>query len=196
MGSPLEQDNTYFVLRPNTTIPVKVQDIRPLEIDELRLTEDQWQQRSVQFDSNGRIIDVPSTNTPLPTLRNLLKRHDDKRFSATVPSDPRASTIECTQCWSVRGGYHGDITSSPPPLLHHAPSLSWRWYDTSRYKQCLQTPAPRPSSAHNGGLCEVGTMVTSHHPNLLYYITLPRSRGRGMTPHGTSSALRPPCLSY
>jgi hypothetical protein len=45
MGRPLEQDGTYLVLRPNTTVPVEVQDIRPLEIDELRLTDDQWHDR-------------------------------------------------------------------------------------------------------------------------------------------------------
>ena len=87
MARPLEEDNIYFVLRPNTTKPVPVQDIRPLEIDELRLTEDQWQQRSIQFDANGRIIGIPPTNIPLPTLRNLLQRHDEKRFQASPTSE-------------------------------------------------------------------------------------------------------------
>jgi hypothetical protein len=102
MGRPLEIDGVFYVLRPDTLKITDVSDIRPLEIDELRLTGDQWRSRLVQFDASGRIINIPTTNTPQPTLRNILQRNDDKRFQATSTSDISEQRRANLEEWSGR----------------------------------------------------------------------------------------------
>ena len=112
MGRPLEIDGVYLVLLPDTLKITDVSDIRPLEIDELRLTEDQWRSKMVQFDSSGRIIGVPRTNTPQPTLRNILQKHDDKRFQATTTSTISEQRRANLEEWKGRVRRGGQLSST------------------------------------------------------------------------------------
>ena len=109
MGGPLELDNIYLVMLAGTNTIIERTDIRPLMVDELRLTAENWQARAVQFDESGRIIGIPSTNTPLPTLANVQERFDRNRFATAGPITP-AQVLYNLEDWKGRIRRGGTFT--------------------------------------------------------------------------------------
>ena len=132
MAKPLELPNIYFVLRAGKTIISEASDIRPLEIDELRLTAAGWKDRTVKFDEQGRIVSIPSSNTPLPTTANIIARHDAKRFATKETTTEQQMLTRAVWKGRIRKGGHitnqskrqlaGRIHRSDvePPLREHA----------------------------------------------------------------------------
>ena len=106
IGTPLETANTYLVLLPGSTKPTEVTDMRPLEPQELRLTEGKWSNRAIQWDANGRIIGIPSTTPSAFTLRSVLDRFNDKRFHS-IPEQQQSTLAE----WKGRIRAGGGSTS-------------------------------------------------------------------------------------
>ena len=111
IGVPLEIPNNFLVLLPKQTIPTLAVDMRPLDPEELLLTNDQWTEKAVKFDLNGRIIAVPSTHPPEFTLESMIRQFESKRFQHQTPEQAEARKQSTLAEWKGRIRSGGDTTN-------------------------------------------------------------------------------------
>jgi len=111
IGIPLEIPNNYLVLLPQQLRPTLAVDMRPLDPEELQLTNHEWTTRALTFDANGRIIGVPSTHPPEFTLEGMIRQFESKRFQAQSPEQAEALQQSTLAAWKGRLRSGGNTTN-------------------------------------------------------------------------------------